>query len=51
MWVVPGSLYSPIRQDAIALEKGKGKPAVDAFLRYLKSEPAKVVIRSYGYDL
>ncbi len=50
-WVVPAGLYSPIRQDAIALDKGKGKPAVDAFLKYLKSDPAKVVIRSYGYEL
>ena len=44
-------LYSPIRQDAVALEKGKGKPAVDAFLKYLKGDKAKAVIRSYGYDL
>ncbi|HEU5436050.1 MAG TPA: molybdate ABC transporter substrate-binding protein [Telluria sp.] len=50
-WVVPASLYSPIRQDAIALEKGRNKPAVAAFLRYLKSDAAKVVIRAYGYEL
>jgi molybdate transport system substrate-binding protein len=50
-WVVPANLYSPIRQDAVALETGKGKPAVDAFLRYLKGDKAKAVIRSFGYDL
>jgi molybdate transport system substrate-binding protein len=50
-WVVPAGLYSPIRQDAIALDKGKGKPAVEAFLKYLKSDTAKAVIRSYGYEL
>ncbi len=50
-WVVPASLYSPIRQDAVALETGKGKPAVDAFLKYLKGDKAKAVIRSFGYDL
>ncbi|WP_426193139.1 molybdate ABC transporter substrate-binding protein [Massilia sp. DWR3-1-1] len=50
-WVVPDTLYSPIRQDAIALDKGRGKPAVDAFLNYLKSDAAKVIIRSYGYAL
>jgi molybdate transport system substrate-binding protein len=50
-WVVPGSLYTPIRQDAVALEKGKGKPAVEALLKYMKGEKAKAVIRSYGYDL
>ncbi|MDL2355572.1 MAG: molybdate ABC transporter substrate-binding protein, partial [Pseudomonadota bacterium] len=50
-WVVPAGLYSPIRQDAVALEKGKGKPAVAAFLKYLQGDKAKAVIRSYGYDL
>ena len=50
-WMVPASLYTPIRQDAALLEKGKGKPAADAFLKYLNSEKVKVVIRSFGYDL
>ncbi|MFB9245541.1 molybdate ABC transporter substrate-binding protein [Massilia antarctica] len=50
-WVVPAGMYSPLRQDAVLLERGKGKPAALAFLRYLKSEPAREVIRSYGYDL
>jgi molybdate transport system substrate-binding protein len=50
-WVVPAGLYRPIRQDAIALDRGKGKRAVNAFLAYLKSDTAKAVIRAYGYDL
>ncbi|MEC5161936.1 molybdate transport system substrate-binding protein [Janthinobacterium sp. CG_23.3] len=50
-WVVPGKLHSPIRQDAVVLDKGKGKPAAEAFLAYLKGDKAKAVIRSYGYDL
>lgn len=50
-WVVPAGLYSPIRQDAVVLAKGKGKPAVEAFLKYLRGDKAKAVIRSYGYDL
>ena len=50
-WVVPAGLYSPIRQDAIALDKGRNKPAVAAFLAWLKSDAAKVIIRSYGYAL
>jgi molybdate transport system substrate-binding protein len=50
-WIVPGKLYKPIRQDAVVLENGKGKPAVDALIAYLKGEKAKRVIRSYGYDL
>ena len=50
-WVVPSSLYSPIRQDAVILAKGGNKPAVTAFITYLKGDQAKAVIRSYGYDL
>ncbi|MDQ2820694.1 MAG: molybdate ABC transporter substrate-binding protein [Pseudomonadota bacterium] len=50
-WVVPSNLYSPIRQDAVVLSKGGNKPAVTAFIAYLKSEKARTVIRSYGYDL
>jgi molybdate transport system substrate-binding protein len=50
-WVVPSTMYSPIRQDAVILAKGNNKPAVAAFIRYLKGDKAKAVIRSYGYDL
>lgn len=50
-WVVPASMYSPIRQDAVVLTKGNNKPAVTAFIRYLKGDKARAVIRSYGYDL
>ena len=50
-WVVPAGLYSPIRQDAIVLDKGRNKPAAAALLAYLKSDAAKIVIRSYGYTL
>lgn len=50
-WVVPAKLYSPIRQDAVILDKGKGKPAVDALIKYLKSDKAKAVIKSFGYEL
>ena len=51
MWQVPGTLYSPIRQDAVVLNKGAGKPAVQALMTYLKSAKARAVIHSYGYDL
>jgi len=50
-WVVPSTMYSPIRQDAVVLAKGASKPAVTAFIGFLKSDQAKAVIRSYGYDL
>jgi len=50
-WVVPAKLYSPIRQDAVILDKGKGKPAAEALIKYLKSDKAKAVIKSFGYAL
>jgi len=50
-WLVPANLYKSIRQDAVILEKGKGKPAAEALLKYLKSNNAKVIIKSFGYDL
>jgi molybdate transport system substrate-binding protein len=50
-WVVPGKLYSPIRQDAVILDKGKGKPAAEALLKYLKSDKAKAIIKFFGYEL
>lgn len=50
-WVLPAGLYSPIRQDAIVLDKGRNKPGAAAFMAYLKSDAAKMVIRSYGYSL
>ena len=50
-WIVPANLHSPIRQDAVVLNKGKDNKAAAALLDYLKSEPAKALIRSYGYAL
>lgn len=50
-WIVPGSLYEPIRQDALILAKGRNKPAATALLAYLQGEKAQAVIKSFGYDL
>jgi molybdate transport system substrate-binding protein len=50
-WLVPARLYQPIRQDAVILEKGKGKPATEALMKFLQGNKAKAVIKSYGYDL
>jgi len=48
-WIVPTDLYPTIRQDAVLLKKGEMNPAASALLDYLKSEPAKAVIRTFGY--
>jgi len=43
-WTVPARLYTPIRQDAVVLDKGRGKPAALALMQYLKSAKAVAVI-------
>ncbi len=50
-WVVPSHLHSPIRQDAIVLAKGKDAPAATALLQFLRSEKARAIIRSHGYEI
>jgi molybdate transport system substrate-binding protein len=50
-WIVDPKLYSPIRQDAIVLLKGEGKPAAKALLKFLKGEEAQAVIKTFGYGL
>lgn len=49
-WLVPPQLYPQLRQDAVLLVRGKGNPAAEALLAYLKSDAAKKVIRAYGYE-
>ena len=52
VWQVPQALYSPIRQDAVLLSKGRENKAAAAFLEFLKSSPkAREIILSYGYSL
>ena len=50
-WIVPSSLHQPIRQDAVLLTNGKGKPAAEALMKYLGSNKSKAVIQSFGYAL
>ncbi len=50
-WLVPTALHAPIRQDAVLLTAGRGNPAAEALLNYLKSDKARAIIRGYGYDL
>jgi molybdate transport system substrate-binding protein len=50
-WIVPANLHGPIRQDAVILARGAANPAARALATYLKSDKAKGIIRSFGYDL
>lgn len=49
-WMVPATLHSPIRQDAVLLHAGKDNPAAIALLQHLRSDKARAVIRSFGYE-
>ena len=50
-WLVPQTLYAPIKQNAVLLALGAANPAAKALLAYLTSAPAKAIIKKYGYDL
>lgn len=50
-WVVPANLHQPIRQDAVLLDKGRGKTAAESWLKFLRGDKAKSVITSFGYEI
>jgi len=50
-WIIPASHHSPIRQDALLLDKGKANPAALALMKYLKGDKARATIKTFGYDL
>lgn len=50
VWAVPPTLYTPLRQDAVLLNKGQGNAAATALLQYLKGDKARAVIRGFGYE-
>jgi molybdate transport system substrate-binding protein len=50
-WIVPADLHKAIRQDAALLNKGRGRPAAEAWLGFLKGDKAKAIIRSFGYEV
>ena len=50
-WIVPAGLHQAIRQDAVLLEKGRGKPAAEAWLKFLRNQKAKAIIKSFGYEI
>jgi len=43
-WIVPDGLYQPIRQDAVILARGRGKPAAEALMKFLKGDRAKSIV-------
>jgi molybdate transport system substrate-binding protein len=49
-WLVPASLHAPLRQDAVLLARAERNAAARGFLDYLRTAPARDLIRSYGYE-
>jgi molybdate transport system substrate-binding protein len=49
-WIVPADLHSPLKQDAVLLKPGERNPAATALIEYLKTGPARAILRSYGYE-
>ena len=49
-WVVPASLHSPLRQDAVLLMPAKNNPGALQLLAFLKSPQAKAIMASFGYE-
>ncbi len=50
-WIVPAELHDPIRQEAVLLARAKDNPAAAALMAFLKTDGAKTLIRSFGYDV
>ena len=50
-WMVPQTLYSPIKQDAVLLKKGVSNEAATAFMSFLKGAEARAIIEKYGYAI
>jgi len=50
LWLVPDSLYTPIKQDAVVIASTKVSKAATEFVDYLASDKARVVIKAHGYS-
>jgi molybdate transport system substrate-binding protein len=50
-WLVPQSLYTPVRQDAVLLKKGESNAAATAFMSFLRGPEARAIIEKYGYAI
>lgn len=50
-WIVPQTLYKPIRQDAVLLKKGGSNEAATAFMTFVKGAEARAIIEKFGYAI
>jgi len=50
-WIVPSHLHTPIQQQAIQLTNSKNAVLADRFLKFLKSDRSRAIIKQHGYLL
>ncbi|RUT34453.1 molybdate ABC transporter substrate-binding protein [Arsenicitalea aurantiaca] len=50
-WLVPDTLHSPIRQDAVLLSDSAEPEAASQFLAFLRSDAGRAIIEAFGYGV
>jgi molybdate transport system substrate-binding protein len=50
-WVVPDDMHAPIEQAAVVLSTTQDSESVDSWMKYLLSDPARLIIQDEGYRL
>ncbi|MGO1460837.1 MAG: molybdate ABC transporter substrate-binding protein [Marinobacter sp.] len=50
LWLIPQSYYSPIKQQAILLNRSDNKEAARQWLEFLRGDEARVIIEHFGYE-
>lgn len=48
-WVVPQSLYQPVKQSGVGLKNAENPEQAADFLQFLRSEKAQTLMQRYGY--
>lgn len=49
-WLVPSTMHSPIKQQAVLLNNAKNKTSAKAFLIFMQSDSAQSIIKHFGYQ-
>lgn len=50
-WLIPQAAYSPLTQSFVVLKGNGPHPAATRFAGFMASEPARAVLRTYGFTL
>jgi len=50
-WPVPHTMHAPIDQQAILLQRGAESEGAKSFLRFLRGDAGRAIIRQHGYSL